>query len=144
MSDKPDFVMQTFIRCSQDALWKALTDTNEMAAYHFMCSNVQGSADEGGTVSYIMPDGNPMLDMTMTKVEPKARIEFDFQPHFFGPGAPGSRGVYMIEPQGPLCKLTIEHYALPEGQEGAGEGWSRLVSSLKSYLETGEALKLAM
>lgn len=34
---KPDVMMQTFIRCTQDALWDALTDPQSMAAYHFMC-----------------------------------------------------------------------------------------------------------
>jgi hypothetical protein len=27
----PDFMMQTFIRCSQDALWTALTQADDMA-----------------------------------------------------------------------------------------------------------------
>ncbi len=58
-----------------------------------------------------------------------------------GPEAPPSRNVYLIEPQGDLCKLTIEHYDMAPGQEGFAEGWARLASSLKSYLETGKALK---
>ncbi|MEL6685907.1 MAG: metalloregulator ArsR/SmtB family transcription factor, partial [Pseudomonadota bacterium] len=41
---KPDFMMQTFIRCSQDALWAALTEADQMAAYHFACNVVEGNA----------------------------------------------------------------------------------------------------
>ena len=59
-------------------------------------------------------------------------------------GVPSSRCVYLIEAQGPMCKLTIEHYDIPEGLEDVAEGWAREFSSLKSYLETGEALKAAM
>lgn len=141
---KPDFMMQTFIRCTQDALWNALSDPECMAAYHFACDIAEGRAEEGETIKFILPDGNPMLSQAVLKVEPKTRIETTFEPHFFGPGAPASRMVYLIEPQGPACKLTIEHYGIPEGQEGVAEGWARLAASLKSYLETGTGMKAAM
>jgi DNA-binding transcriptional ArsR family regulator/uncharacterized protein YndB with AHSA1/START domain len=141
---KPDFVMQTFIRCTQDALWDALSDPESMAAYHFMCDRVDGEAREGGELTWILPNGNKMLTQRPTKVEPKTRIESTFEPHFFGPDAPGSRMAFIIEPQGENCKLTIEHYDLPAGQEGVAEGWARLAASLKSWLETGTPMKAAM
>lgn len=141
---KPDFMMQTFIRCTQDALWDALSDPASMAAYHFMCERVEGDAEVGGELTWILPNGDRMLSQRPTLVEPKTRIEASFEPHFFGPGAPASRMAFLIEPQGDVCKLTIEHYDIPEGQEGVAEGWSRLASSLKSWLETGTALKAAM
>lgn len=140
---KPDFMMQTFIRCTQDALWDALSDPESMAAYHFACNVVEGRAEEGDTIRFILPDGAPMLTQQVTKVEPKSRIETTFEPYFFGPDAPPSRMVYVIEPQDPACKLTIEHYDIPQGQEGVAEGWARLAASLKSWLETGTAMKTA-
>ena len=141
---KPDFMMQTFIRCTQDALWDALTVPASMSAYHFLGARVEGDPVEGGQLDWIMPDGNSMLTQRPTKVVPKSRIEATFEPNFFGPDAPASRMAFLIEPQGETCKLTIEHYDLPEGQEGAAEGWARLTASLKSWLETGTALKMAM
>lgn len=141
---KPDFMMQTFIRCSQDALWDALSDPDSMAAYHFACDVAQGRAEEGETIRFIRPDGNPMLDQKVTKVTPKSRIETTFEPYFFSDDAPASRMVYLIEAEGPTCKLTIEHYDLSPGQEGVAEGWARLAASLKSWLETGEAIKMQM
>ena len=144
MSAKPDFMMQTFIRTTQDALWSALTDPAELAAYHFMAVDVQGDGSEGGTVRYITADGSPMLDTKILKLHPKSRIETTFEPHWFGPDAPASRCVYLIEAQGPMCKLTVEHYNIAPGQEGVAEGWARELSSLKSYLETGAPLKMAM
>ena len=137
---KPDFVMQTFIRCTQDALWDALSNPDSMAAYHFACDR---ATREGNVINFILPDGNAMLSQTVTQETPKTRIETTFEPHFFGPGAPASRMAYQIEPQGDQCKLTIEHYDIPEGQEGVAEGWARLASSLKSWLETGTGLKAA-
>ena len=43
---------------------------------------------------------------------------------------------YIIEPANDHCKLTIEHYDLPAGQEGAADGWQRMISGLKTWLET--------
>lgn len=141
---KPDFMMQTFIRCSQDALWAALTEADQMAAYHFACNVVEGNAAVDHKTAFIKPDGNAMLSQTTTAMDPKCRIAMTFEPLFMGPDAPASHMVYLIEEQGENCKLTIEHYDIAPGQEGFAEGWARLASSLKSYLETGTALKAAM
>lgn len=138
---KPDFMMQTFIRCSQDALWDALTKADQMAAYHFMCNEVRGDARLDNVTEFIKPDGEAMLRQVTTEMDPKTRIAMTFEPLFMGPNAPASHMVYLIEPQGETCKLTIEHYDMAPGQEGFAEGWARLASSLKSYLETGKAMK---
>lgn len=138
---KPDFMMQTFIRCSQDALWDALTKADQMAAYHFMCNEVRGDARPDNVTEFIKPDGDPMLRQVTTEMDPKTRIAMTFEPLFMGPNAPASHMVYLIEAQGETCKLTIEHYDMAPGQEGFAEGWALLASSLKSYLETGKAMK---
>lgn len=95
---KPDFIMQTFIRCTQDALWDALSDPASMAAYHFACDVVEGRAEEGETIRFLLSVGGKMLSQAVTKVEPKSRIATTFEPHFFGPNAPASRMVYLVEP----------------------------------------------
>ena len=141
---KPDFMMQTFIRCTQDALWSALTEADEMARYHFACNTVRGSAQVGEATTFILPNGDAMLRQVTTALDPKSRIAMTFEPLFMGPDAPPSHMVYLIEPQGDVCKLTIEHYDMAPGQDGFAEGWARLAASLKSYLETGDALKAAM
>jgi DNA-binding transcriptional ArsR family regulator len=141
---KPDFMMQTFIRCSQDALWSALTEADEMAAYHFVCNTVQGNAVIDAPTTFLRPNGEAMLRQVTTALDPKSRIAMTFEPFFMGPNAPSSHMVYLIEAQGDACKLTIEHYNIAPGQDGFGEGWARLAASLKSYLETGDALKIAM
>lgn len=141
---KPDFMMQTFIRCTQDALWSALTEADEMARYHFACNVVQGNAAVGAATAFILPDGVAMLRQVTTEMDPKSRIAMTFEPLFMGTDAPASHMVYLIEPQGESCKLTIEHYDIAAGQEGFAEGWARLAASLKTYLETGSGLKSAM
>lgn len=141
---KPDFMMQTFIRCTQDALWDALTEADQLAAYHFLCNEVRGNAVPGEPIDFIKPDGEVMFRQVTTEMDPKTRIAQTFEPYFLGHNAPHSHMVYLIEAQGDTCKLTIEHYDMAPGQEGFADGWARVISSLKSYLETGKAMKVAM
>lgn len=141
---KPDFMMQTFIRCTKDALWDALTQADDMARYHFACNTVQGNAAVGEATTFILPHGEAMLKQVTTALDPKSKIAMTFEPLFMGPDAPPSHMVYRIEPQGDVCMLTIEHYDMAPGQEGFAEGWARLAASLKSFLETGKPLKAAM
>lgn len=134
---KPDFMMSTFIKCTQDALWDALTDPETGQNYHFMADRI---ARDGNTLTYYVGGENVMLICTETQTIPKTRIESTFEPKWNGPDVPmaASRFVYLIDPQGPLCKLTLEHYDIPAGQEGVADGWQRMLSGLKTYLETGE------
>ena len=134
---KPDFVMATYIRCSQDALWDALTDPKKAIHYHFMATRAQGHLTEAGETTYYVGD-NPMLQMKMLAADPKSRIEFTFQPHW-APDLDPSRSVYLIAVEGPHCRLTVEHYDIPAGQDGVADGWARMLSGLKTYLESGQA-----
>ncbi|MEM1072912.1 MAG: SRPBCC domain-containing protein [Pseudomonadota bacterium] len=139
---KPDFMMQTYINCTQDALWHALTDPEACAQYNFVAKSC---VREGNKLVYRMEDDALMLVCTETKLTPKTRIESTFEPHWAGPDVPleTSRFVYIIDPQGENCLLTVEHYDVPEGQEGVADGWHRSLAGIKTYLETGAAVKFS-
>ncbi|MEL6374144.1 MAG: metalloregulator ArsR/SmtB family transcription factor [Pseudomonadota bacterium] len=141
---KPDFVHQTFIRTSQDALWDALTKADQLGAHHFACTSAEGDAAIGKPTRMLRADGSTMLTQTAIALDPKTRIEKMFQPNWGEGEQQPSRIVFLISVEGPLCKLTCEHYDIPPGQEGVREGWARFTASLKSWLETGEALKMEM
>ena len=138
MPVKPDFRMETYIRCTQDALWDALTDPDLEAQYHFACDHI---TRDGNTVTYLTPDGNAMLICTETEREPKTRISSTFEPKWDAPDMGKSRFEYLIDPQGEVCKLTLEHYDIPAEQEGIADGWNRLFAGLKTFLETGTPAK---
>ena len=139
MTQKPDFVMQTFIKCTQDALWDALTEPESLTQYHFMADRIER---QGNKLVYILPDGSTMLSCTETRLDPKSRIESTFEPSWAGPDVPmqASRFVYLIAVEGAHCRLTVEHYDIPAGQDGIADGWSRELSGLKTWLETGTAV----
>lgn len=140
--DKPDFVMSTYIHTTQDALWDALTDADSNQHFNFLAGSCER---EGNQLIFRTPDDGLMLICTETHLEPKTRIDSTFEPHWAGPdvGLEASRFVYLIEPQAAFCKLTLEHYNIPAGQEGVADGWNRTLAGLKTWLETGKSVKYA-
>ena len=139
MSDKPDFVMMTFINCTHDALWDALTLGEVMSRFHFAADTVQGQHQNAGDqIDILAPDGSPMVSNRLISIDPKSRIAMSFAP-YWAPDLEESRCVYVLEPQPNSMKLIIEHYDIPAGQDGIDDGWARFASGLKTFLETGEA-----
>ena len=133
---KPDYVAQTFIRCTPEALWHALTDAPSYAKWDFLG---QQATREGATIRYRMPDGTEMLRATELEADPPHRLVTTFEPQWDETTKP-SRVVYLIEREGDFCKLTVEHHGLnndPDG--GTADGWTRTLAGLKTYLETGAA-----
>ncbi|MEM7296270.1 MAG: SRPBCC domain-containing protein [Pseudomonadota bacterium] len=139
---KPDFVMQTYIRCGHDALWEALTNAEAMSAYHFLSPQV---TREGETYTYQHGDGSVMLVCRTLHTEPKSLIAATFEPHWgVSDPVPASRTIYRLTPEAAHMKLVVEHYDLNfpvVPGEGVADGWERWASGLKTYLETGEATR---
>lgn len=136
---KPDFVMETFIACTHDALWDALTRADLIGQYHFASQTVAGDATApGDTIDYSFPQGGHMLSNRVISIEPKSRIEMEFLPNW-GEDKTPSRCIYLITPGASGMKLTVEHYDLPATQTGVREGWARFAGGLKTWLETGKA-----
>lgn len=136
---KPDFVMETFIACTHDALWDALTKGDHIGQYHFACQKVDGNIGApGDRLDYTFPAGGHMLSNKVIAVEPKSRIEMEFLPNWGDDKTP-SRCVYIVTQTASGMKLTIEHFDLPLSQAGIKEGWARFASGLKTWLETGRA-----
>ena len=140
---KPDYMMETYIDCSHDALWDALTDPTQMTAYHFVADRV---ALEGDTYVYYTPDDKVMLKTRTLSTTPRTRIEATFEPVMEG-DIPASRQVFILAQEGNFMKLTIEHYDLHfpvvRGQ-GVADGWPRWAAGLKSWLETGKVVKFVV
>ncbi len=77
------------------------------------------------------------VEGVVIEVIPRRKLVHTFEPKFI------ERVTYEIEPMGLVCKLTVTHDEFPRGGptlETVKEGWPEILSSLKSLLETGEAL----
>lgn len=137
---KPDYMLETFIRTTPERLWDALTSADLSKRYYIAGAAIHGTMQANSPYEYLAPDGHPILKGMVIAADPHKRLEMTFQPGWMGPDAKPSRIAYEIEAIGDVTKLTILHFDIPVGQDGVKAGWAKIAASLKSLLETGEAL----
>ena len=143
--DNPKFVYVTYITTTPERLWAALTSSEFTTKYWF---GLRWESDwrVGSRFASYHPDGRLGDSGEILASDPPRRLEFTFTPDHLGPLAePPSRVTYELEPLGGQVKLTVTHTDFEPGSvvfEGIRGGWPKILSSLKSLLETGTALEL--
>ncbi len=144
---KPSHRMQIFIRTSPEKLWDALTNGKITPHYYVMNSRVQSSWEKNATYQYISDDNQVMIDGEVEEISPYSRLVMTFNARWLPEDVRGdtTRVIFEIEPVGEACKLTLIHEGLtPDSPMSLNiqTGWAQILSSLKSLLETGQALKI--
>ncbi|MEV4225333.1 metalloregulator ArsR/SmtB family transcription factor [Nonomuraea sp. NPDC049725] len=151
------FVYTTYIRTTPERLWQALTDpafTRRYWGVSFDTDWTPGSPmtwDENGRRT-----AHP--EQVVLESEPGRRLSYTW--HTFTPEWAEAAGVspetlarltaegrtkvtFDLEPHGDTVKLTVVHDGFDPGstlRDMVSEGWPALLSSMKTLLETGEAL----
>jgi uncharacterized protein YndB with AHSA1/START domain len=145
VSEKPKFVYVTFIAAPQDKVWHALTDAKATARY-LSGFHVATDLKTGGASRF--QKGEQVLNRgTVLACDPPFKLQVTWKPEMgeFANEKP-SRVTFEIEAIGAdQSKLTIVHDDFQEGSKAAGhvgEGWMRVASSLKSFVETGKGMDL--
>jgi uncharacterized protein YndB with AHSA1/START domain/DNA-binding transcriptional ArsR family regulator len=146
MSTKPSLVMHVFIRTTPERLWQALTD-GEFTRQYYFGTRVESAWKPGAPYVYVAPDGAAMIKGDVVESDPPKKLVTTFTPGWLPPESPPhlSKVTFEIERQGDACKLTMIHDGLePDSPLTAGftDGWSKILSGLKTLLETGEPLGL--
>jgi uncharacterized protein YndB with AHSA1/START domain/DNA-binding transcriptional ArsR family regulator len=142
MAEKADFVLETYIRTTPDALWNALTQPEMIGGYYIMGARPTAPISGLGCTSYDTAQG-PLLSGEVLDFQPHKRLEMTFEPHWGEGARQPSRVAYEIAAEGDTCRLTILHYGIPKGQDGVRQGWAKIASGLKTLLETGTPLVMA-
>jgi len=142
---KPRFVYVIYIRTTAEQLWDALTKPEFTRAY--WCETWHDAKWEAGSPWKLMtPDGRIGDSGEVVEVERPRRLVLRWRHELKAElRAEGySRCTFELEPSGDMVKLTITHEIdIPKSKllEGLSSGWPAILSSLKSLLETGEALE---
>ncbi len=156
---RPAFVYRTYIRTTPERLWQMLTDpvfTEQWWNTTFETDWKVGSSmvwhNHGVTIvdpEQVVLEYDPprRLSYTWHTFTPEVAARFDFSDELMAKLTTErrSRVTFDIEPLGDNVKLTVVHDDFDPGSTAAemvSEGWSQLLSSLKSFLETGELLSL--
>lgn len=137
--DKPKVVHVTYIATKPEQLWTALTDP-ELTAEYWGHRNVSGWTNGDTREHRRLGDGTPDLVGTILEIDPPRRLSHSWAPA--ADPARRSRVTFDLEPVGDVVRLTVTHEDLPPEQvDGTNEGWAKVLSSLKSLLETGRPLR---
>jgi uncharacterized protein YndB with AHSA1/START domain len=139
------FVYVIYIRASPEKVWEALADPETNRKFWGGYSQ-QTSWKVGEDFRIVGPDGRTWDTGKVLTFDPPRRIEVTWR-HETDEAmrAEGhSKMSFTLEPQeGGLTKLTVDHsIGVAESKliGAVSQGWPQLISSLKSLLETGQAL----
>ena len=139
------FVCVTYIRTTPEKLWKALIDP-EFTRRFWNETWQDCEWKPGATWRLMIPDGRVADAGEVVEIEPQRRLVLrwrnEFMPELREEGY--SRMTYEIEKKGESVKLTVIHEMERGGSkliDAVSGGWPMILSSLKSLLETGQALE---
>jgi uncharacterized protein YndB with AHSA1/START domain len=141
------FVCVTYIRTTPEKLWQALTDPEFTRQY--WCETWQESEWKPGSPwKIIAPDGRIADTGEILEIDPPRRLvvtwRHEMNTEMREEGF--SRLSYDLEQVDAAVKLTVIHEIdVPESKliKAVSTGWPGILSSLKSFLETGEPLEIS-
>jgi uncharacterized protein YndB with AHSA1/START domain len=139
------FVYVTYIRTTPEKLWRALIDP-EFTRQYWVGTWQDCEWTPGSSWKIMIPDGRVADSGEILEIEPGRRVVFSWRNEFIPEmQADGySRVTYELEEAGDSVKLTvIQEIDKPDSTliKMTSNGWPKILSSLKSLLETGESLE---
>ena len=147
---KPDYVYVTYIATTPEKAWQALVDTDMMRQWWVDpsagCARMNVSDwKPGSRWEHTRTDSTGIVDIVGKVIEttPPRRLVFTWaRPDEASDDSKHSRVAFDIEPYADgLIRLTVTHDDLDlQMLEGISGGWPKVLSNLKTFLETGRAL----
>jgi len=138
---KSSFVYVTYIRTTPERLWSALTDAEFMRQYWFG-THCESRWTAGSAWKMVQASGAITDAGEIVVAEPPRRLVIRWQhqsrPELKAEG--DSLCTMELEPIGAAVKLSITHTIGCEPSkliEAVSGGWPKIISNLKSLLETG-------
>ena len=136
------FVYVTYIVSTPEKVFEAITRP-EIAQRYWAHGNVSDWRP-GSRWEHVARDGSVKIAGTVIEATPPKRLVISWaSPEAFADPAKHSRVTFEITPFPDMVRLRVTHDELEAGSKMATDvsgGWPRVLSSLKSFLETGRAL----
>lgn len=135
------FIYVTFIRTTSEKLWEALTSPEFIREYRFGMA-VESDWKPGSGWRLLFQDGRVADAGEILECVPGKKMVIkwrnEWKPEFHDEGYTLCH--IELEPAGAAVKLTITHSIDRPGSQfiqAVSGGWPRILSNLKSLLETG-------
>jgi uncharacterized protein YndB with AHSA1/START domain len=141
---KPSFVYVIYIASTPEKVFCALT-SSEISKQYWSNNYVESDWKIGSPFTLRLPR-HEKEDITgeVLVFDPPRRLAYTFHPHHGGMEDEGaSRVLFEIEAHKDQVKLTVIHDGFEAGSkvfEAISKGWPHVLSSLKSYLESGTGM----
>jgi uncharacterized protein YndB with AHSA1/START domain len=139
------FVYVTYIRTTPERLWSALTEDVEFMKQYWFGVYCESKWTAESTWKMVFPDGRIGDSGEIVESVPPRRLVIRWQhqdkPELKAEGH--SLCTMELEPSGPAVKLSITHTIDREPSkliEAVSGGWPKVISNLKSLLETGSVV----
>jgi uncharacterized protein YndB with AHSA1/START domain len=146
---RPAIVYTTYIASTPEKVWQALTSA-EFSRKYFSGLAVEAELKVGGAFLVRTPDGSVHISGEVLECDPPRKLTITWNVNWpaliekLGP----TLVTYEIEPAGDAVKLTLiqahDRDIDDDILSGGRQGWPAILSSLKSLLETGDALAIKM
>ncbi len=139
------FVYVTYIRTTPEKLWRALIDP-EFTRQYWCGITPESEWTPGASWRLMIPDGRVADSGQVLEIEPGRRLVLSWRNQFI-PEMNDDQDSTMtceLKQEGDMVKLTLIHEMdKPDSKliKGVSNGWPKILASLKSLLETGEALE---
>lgn len=135
-----------YIAAPPDKVWKALTDGSQTKEY-FYGGRVTSSFKKGATIAYFGDGEFNLLDGEVLEVTAEKRLVTSFLAHWDDKVSKDkpSRVAWELTPIGGATKIALVHDRFAgetATYQQSADGWNVILSSLKTYLETGKPLNL--
>ncbi len=140
--NKPELVYTTYIRTTPEKLWEAITQPEFTREYWGGLANVSDWAT-GSPWQHVTNDSTPEVYITgkvLDNTPPKRLVLSWADPDALDDE---SRVTFEIEAINDIVRLVVTHDHFVEGSTMADKvssGWPRVLSSMKTFLETGVGL----
>src|SRR3954453_2322112 len=146
---KPAIIYTIYIASTPERVWQALTSA-EFSRQYFFGNAVEVDLKVGGAYIVRTPDGALHISGEVIECEPQRKLTVTFNVNW--PALVEKLGptlvTYEIEPAGDVVRLTMlqshDRDISDDILSGGRAGWPAILSSLKSLLETGQALAIKM
>lgn len=147
-TSKASFIYVIYINASPEKVWDALTNADITQQYWFNRRN-ESDWKPGSAWQHVRADGSAKVDCVGKVVEsnpPHKLVVSWANPADASNPVNVSRVTYEIKTHQDATCLTVRHDELEQGSkmhEGISNGWPCVLSSLKTYLETGKVMAMA-
>jgi uncharacterized protein YndB with AHSA1/START domain len=138
------FVYVTYIHTTPEKLWSALTDAEYMKQYWFG-THCESQWTAGSSWKMVSRDGQISDSGEIIESDPPRRLMIRWQhqakPELKAEGM--SQCTMELEPSGTTVKLSITHTIERDPSKliaAVSGGWPKIISNLKSLLETGSTV----